>query len=166
VVLFRNPVASFEYTVTFDYDNRLDKTALLAHLASCLQKLEARDIHTNGESVTFRGGLFRAVNKSNILIPFGHGVLTIHTVSHEVRCQLIFRQLVYAATILMGLAATSAFLVSGRSMSPPIFLFCIGWLWLVGGNVLIGIQRFRRFLRTAIDSTLPDVGVHQKIQRG
>jgi hypothetical protein len=57
-------------------DECVAETALLDHLASCLKKLDARDIRTSGNSISFRGGLFRGVSGWNILIPFGRGDFT------------------------------------------------------------------------------------------
>jgi hypothetical protein len=50
---------SLAYYGAFDFDEGVDKAALLAHLAHCLQKVNARDIRISRDSVSFRSGFFR-----------------------------------------------------------------------------------------------------------
>jgi hypothetical protein len=47
-----------EYKAAFDYDGGVGTTKLLAHLASCLKQVEARDIRISGNSVSFRRRFF------------------------------------------------------------------------------------------------------------
>jgi hypothetical protein len=71
-------------TGTFEFDDGVDKAALLAHLAEQLRKLDARAIRISRDAVSFRGGFFRGVNNWNILIPFGHGELIVDNAKPEV----------------------------------------------------------------------------------
>jgi hypothetical protein len=67
-----------------------------------------------------------------------------------VRYRLSFRQLIVASNVLMGVMAGMVWL---DTRSPIILLLVpVGWLWLVGGNLAIGIPRFRRFLWNSIES--------------
>jgi hypothetical protein len=33
-----------------------------------------------------------------------------------------------------------------------LFLLAFGWLWLIGGNLMVALPRFKRFLRDAVDT--------------
>ena len=143
---------SLTYTGTLEFDDGVDKTALIAHLADCLRKLDAHEIRISHTSVSFRGGMFRFVSNWNLLGPFGYGELIVNDATHEVRYHLSFRQLAWAATIILGCMSAFALYASGYNPGIPFLVFGFGWLWLVGGNLAIGIWRFRRFLRTAIDT--------------
>jgi hypothetical protein len=57
---------SLTCTGTFEFDDGVDKAALLAHLAEQLRKLDARSIRISGDAVSFSGGFFRGVNNWNI----------------------------------------------------------------------------------------------------
>lgn len=58
------------------------------------------------------------------------------------------RQLVTTVTALM-LAGLTIALSQGNA--PSIALpFAAIWLWLIGGNLLIGYPRFRRFIKRAL----------------
>ena len=147
----RESILSLTYTGTLEFDAGVDTTALIVHLADYLRKLEARDIRISQASVSFRGGLFRAVSNWNILIPFGYGKLIVDETAHQVRYGLSFRQLICVVTTMLALACLIEWSVATFDSVVPLVLG-IGWLWLVGGNLMLGIPRFRRFLRGAIDS--------------
>jgi hypothetical protein len=136
---------------TLEFDERIDKAALLAHLAEQLRKQDARSITINHNAVSFRGGFFRLVNNRNVLNPFGHGELIVDNARPEVTYRLSVRQLVITMTIVVAIPFVSLWSVVGAN---PTFLFLLafGWLWLVGGNLMIGVTRFKRFLRASIDT--------------
>jgi len=139
------------YTGALEFDDGVDTAALITHLADHLRKLDGRDIKISRASVSFRGGLFRGVNNWNILVPFGYGELIADETTHEVRYRLSFRQLICAATALLGLAFVIGW--SAAKFEPVVPLVVgFAWLWLVGGNLMLGIPRFQRFLQDAIDS--------------
>jgi hypothetical protein len=147
----RESILSLTYTGTLEFDTGVDITALIAHLADYLRKLDARNIRTSYTSVSFRGGLFRTVSSGNILIPFGYGELIVDETAHEVGYGLCFRQLICVVTTLLGLGYVAEWPVTRFEPVVPLVLG-ISWLSLVGGNLMIGIPRFQRFLRSAIDS--------------
>jgi len=162
--LFGTLMSSPEYNGALDFDEGVDRASLLAHLDFCLRKINARDVQISSDSVSFRGGLFRGVNNWNLLIPFGRGKLVVDDVRHEVRYRLSFRQLMLAALTLLGLAACLAWSDFGHNPFTLVAL-AVGWLWLVGGNLAIGIPRFRRFLRDSIDA-LPAQSGSSNVERG
>jgi len=101
--------------------------------------------------LSFRGGIFRFVDNWNALVPFGRGQLIVDDERHAVRYHVSFRQLTYAATIMVVFGAAGGWFATKHDPVVSLF-FAFGWLWLVGGNLMIGIPRFQRFLRKAIDN--------------
>jgi hypothetical protein len=142
---------SLTCTGTFEFDDGVDKAALLAHLAEQLRKLDARSIRISRDAVSFSGGVFRGVNNWNILIPFGHGELIVDNAKPEVSYRLSVRQLVITVTIILAFVFVNLWSVV-RTDPAILFLLAFGWLWLIGGNLMVALPRFKRFLRDSIDT--------------
>ena len=154
-------IPSLICTGSFDYDDGVNKTVLLAHLAEKLRSVNAASIRVSSNAVSFTGGLFRGVNNWNILIPFGRGELIADDAKHEIHYRLNVRQLVYSVGIMFAFASVTMFSVI-RDDPAMLLVFALGCLWLIGGNLLIGLPRFKRFLRDAID-TVPVETTQQQI---
>ncbi len=123
---------------------------LLPYLCDRLREVKARRITVTDHAVSFRGGMFRFVGKWNVLVPFGHGELMVDEQKRELRYRLSIRQMVLLVTFVVAAATIAAWV--GLQTGPGILLVsAVGWIWLVGGNLLIGIPRFKRFLRKAVD---------------
>jgi hypothetical protein len=131
-------------------DRAKDLTRLPAHLAASLQDLSAKAIRVDGTEVFFSGGLFRMVGRGNLLAPFGSGVLKVDPDKCCLCFQLRVRQLALVATALAALLALLVAAGGHWEDAPKIAVFV--WFWLVGGNLLIGIPRFRFFLRKTLAS--------------
>lgn len=148
-------------TGSFDYDDGVTKAVLLAHLADQLRSVNAASIRVSANTVSFTGGLFRGVNNWNVLIPFGRGELITDEAKHEIHYRLDIRQLVYTVGIMFAFASVMMFSVI-RDNPAMLLLFALGCLWLIGGNLLMGLPRFKQFLRDAID-TVPVETTQQRI---
>ncbi len=136
---------------SFDFDTGVEKTALLSHLAECLRKVDARGVHIIEGRVSFRGGLFRGVSNWNVLAAFGSGELIVDEVLHAVRYRLSVGQIVALVTLIVAAMAASIWSDTRRVGWSTLFP-ALAWLWLVGGNLAVGLPRFKSFLRNAIDS--------------
>jgi hypothetical protein len=134
-----------EGTVPFGAD--VDTSKLSAYLASVLQNAHARDLKVRAGSVEFKAGLFRLVTSWNVLNQFGTGILTIDPQIRQVKYQLRFRQLVVVVTVQVGIMSLVILRTVGWRL---LAMIPIMWLWLVGGNLFIGIARFERFLSSAL----------------
>lgn len=77
----------------------------------------------------------------------GSGIVTIHPDIRQVQYQVSCLQLVFIATVAVGIM--SLFILSSAGWQ-PLLVIPIAWLWLVGGNLIIGIPRFERFIRRAL----------------
>lgn len=130
-------------------DTEVDSALLPQHLASCLRSADASTVEIVGNRVRFTAGVFRMVGNWNVLVPFGSGELSVHSDRCEVRYTLNCRQIFIAATVMIAFGA-AFMLTSGGSRA--VWLLPFMWLWLVGGNLAIGIPRFRSFVASAIAS--------------
>ena len=111
--------------------------------------VHAKNVVELPDRVTFTGGFFRFVSNWNVLLPFTTGEILINTTARRLEYRVSFTQLVGALVVFTVFA--TAFMLIGRFPMPmiPIFL-AVMWLWLGGGNVLIGIVRFESFLRRTV----------------
>jgi hypothetical protein len=140
-------MSAFTRTGSLQFGDDLDPFALPAYFAGVLQKVDAREVKVYGDRVEFKGGIFRLVSSWNILVPFGSGMITIRPDIRQVAYHVSWLQLVCFATVAVGIM--SLFIVSSVGWQ-PLLVIPIAWLWLVGGNLLIGIPRFERFIRRAL----------------
>jgi hypothetical protein len=139
------------YKKTLSIDSAVDLSRLPTHLAMCLQQIKARTVEVNHNHVSFTGGLFGFErNRWDILIPFGFGGLTVESETRQLTYRLSFRQLFVAGTIMVGILTGFTYFAwhswAGLLAAP------VWWIWLVGGNVLIGLPRFEKFVSSAIET--------------
>ena len=99
--------------------------------------------------MTFTRRMFRFVGSWNVLVPFESGDLIVDADARQIRYSLSIRQLVLFGTATV--AVMSAFMLMSPVWQPLLFM-PVMWLWLVGGNVAIGIYRFERFVGRAVAS--------------
>jgi hypothetical protein len=147
-------------TGTLSLDADIDVSALPTHLAECLRGVDAKKVEIQGNCVAFRGGMFRLVGKWNVLVPFESGDLTVEASGCQIRYRLSVRQLVVFGT---GAVVIMTLLILKSSMWQPLLLVPLMWLWIVGGNLAIGIARFKNFIRRAA-ATAPHLGFTDSTQ--
>jgi hypothetical protein len=140
-------MTAFTRTGRLQFGDDLNPSALPAYFASVLRKVNAREVKVYGDRVEFNGGIFRLVSSWNVLVPFGSGIVTIHPDIRQVQYQVSCLQLVFVVTVAVGIM--SLFILSSAGWQ-PLLVIPIAWLWLVGGNLMIGIPRFERFIRRAL----------------
>jgi hypothetical protein len=143
------------YERTMKYDARLDTVGLVAHIASRLRGVEARDVRVIGNRVLFKGGIFRWVSNTNVLVPFGHGEIEVDKQNHAIHYRLSYRQLLITTTAITGGIAVVflSFALALSVFDPKMLLVVLlMWVWTVGGNLLIGLPRFKVFVRKAVET--------------
>jgi len=139
---------SLTKTGTLSLGVNTDATVLPLHFAECLRGVLASNVEIRGNCVAFTGGVFRLVSNWNVLVPFGSGDTTIHDNTREVTYRVSVRQLVWGVT---GMLVVGMLFMLMSSAPWQVFLFIpLMWLWLVGGNVVIWIARFKGFVGRAI----------------
>jgi hypothetical protein len=143
------------YTRTVNIGRDVDLLKLPAHLAARLHDIHARTVEINQNQVSFTGALFGFGNRWDLLVPFGFGDLTIDANALQLSYRLSFRQLMIVTSVMVGIMAGV-----GCSMFRSwegLVIFPFGWTWLVGGNLAIGLPRFKKFIDSAIE-TAPRLG--------
>lgn len=90
------------------------------------------------------------VDNWNLPVPFGSGAVSVDPIHRRLCYQLDARQpLVFASALPVLLMVVA---VTNGGTAEMLLVALVIWLWLVGGNLLIGIPRFRRFLRKTLTS--------------
>jgi hypothetical protein len=151
------------HTGDVPFDDGVDLTVLPTHLATCLRDVKACAIEIEGSHIAFTGGLLRVVSNWNVLVPFGYGDLTVDAIKRRIHYRLSSRQLVIVATVVSVVIA--AFVIFGMTASrggpwQPILAIPLIWIWIVGGNLTMGVWRFQRFLRSAVSTAPRQTGVN------
>ena|SRR5579864_9143373 len=140
-------------TGTLAFDRAVDSALLPAHLARCLRSVNASTVEIIGNRVTFTAGIFRLVSNWNVLVPFGSGDLTVDADACKVRYTLNCSQLVVVATLMIVFGAAILLASVSDSGGKTLWLLPVMpfmWLWLVGGNLAIGIPRFKSLVTRAV----------------
>ncbi|HEX8692841.1 MAG TPA: hypothetical protein VF746_10500 [Longimicrobium sp.] len=127
-----------------------EREALLRRLERALAPHKPRWIRREGATIHFRGGSFRWVTNWNLLVSISTGSFTVEeTPAGPLVCyRLRFTGMVVGSTVAVLLLAVWLTTMAGMSR-PPVLIFVVMWLWLVGGNLAITLLRFSRFMRRA-----------------
>lgn len=144
---------SLTLTGTLHLNSDVDLTALPNHLAECLWSVNASTVEIQGNSVAFTRRMFRLVSNWNVLVPFESGDFTIDAYTHQIRYRVSIRELVLLGTAMVGLMTVFVLMSPNRQ---ALLFMPLMWLWLVGGNLAIGIFRFKSFVGRAV-GTAPHV---------
>jgi hypothetical protein len=151
------------HTGDVPFDDRVDLTVLPTHLVTCLRDVNARAIEIEGTHIAFTGGVFRLVSNWNLLVPFGYGDLTVDATCRQIHYRLSSRQLVIFATVVSIVLAVPEIVgmtTSRGGLWQPILAIPVIWIWIVGGNLAIGLWRFQRFLQSAVSTAPRQTGVN------
>lgn len=134
-----------------------DVDDVLASIEEALVGAKAADITRVGNTISFRGGLFRfVIGNWNVLHPVGHGEIEVVPGSPgAVRYDLSCVQMLVVATLMVGWLTVSMS-SRGHVTLGTVLIPLIGWLWLFGMNYLIAAVRLPAFVRSAISPQGPD----------
>lgn len=125
---------------------RVDSIA--ERFVSELARVRASDVMRQGNTITFKGGVFRLVSSWNILGPVSQGAIELKVgpppeIAYRFSCiqMLVITTLM---VIVMGLfVATSPRAPLALKLGAPVIM----WLWLFGMNYLIAAYRLPAFVR-------------------
>lgn len=131
------------------FDPASEPQALLFHLADQLRGIGAENIQVDGNSIRFNHSVFRSSGFWHPLRHFERGLLTVDANQHLVQYSLSFKYLVIVAIAGSGFVTVGSALTRD-SWEGALPLFFIGAAWLIGGNLLISIPRFREFIRRSV----------------
>ena len=140
-------------TDTETFDLSVDSSLLPTHLAVCLRSVDAEAVEVLGNRVIFKRGAFLSVSNWNILVPFDSGEFTVDASAQEIRYSLWYRQLVvFTAISLCCMAAFLPLASHPKSQFGPLLALPFLGFIMIFGNLAIGLERFRGFVRRAIGS--------------
>ncbi|HST63249.1 MAG TPA: hypothetical protein VLK84_31350 [Longimicrobium sp.] len=124
---------------------------VLDRMERVLRRESVREIQRTETELSFRVGFLQQTRGWSLLagITAGTVEVRVHPSAVDVRYELDFRQVAWAATAMIALAAFGIYGAQGDSALPPWALL-VGWGWLAGGSMGIALARFPRFVRGAI----------------
>ncbi len=117
-----------------------------SRVAENLRTLGAERVVVDGDRVSFKSGWTPMFSGWNALSPFGSGELEADATAQRIRYRLSLLSLIVRASVAIGVMGVLGLLIG---FFPGVLLagfLAFGWLWLVGGSLLIGIPYFERFL--------------------
>lgn len=129
-----------------------DPRHLTTLLANGIERQRPSKLEVTSDGIYFEAGLLRLVWNTNVLLPFRSGRIWVTGGEDHVSVMysLSFVQMAAAGTVLsLMLASMSA----GSGWFRTGLVFLGAWLFLVACNYLIGVVRFRAFLREAAENT-------------
>jgi hypothetical protein len=123
--------------------------ALLAIIATELERHRPRKIEQKEERIEFRAGILRLVTNWNLLVPITSGTIEFRKNESCLVYSLSFMEL-----IVFGVMATLFMIIIPLATGAPkeilVIVPILVWGWLVGMNFLLGISRFGSFIKKCI----------------
>jgi hypothetical protein len=145
------------FSIVVPSDGVAEAEPLLDAIQEALRHEKASSITRVEDGVAFHVDMFRFVPSWNILTPFDGGAVWVHARrdSVDVEYEVSLRRLFWITTIMVPLFfGTFLVAVSHFPTVAALPIVGAGWLWIYGGNALIGLLRFRSFLRRALRDML------------
>jgi hypothetical protein len=149
----------FSRTATFELPRsnlaNQDPEQLLSAVARALEKLKARNINQDVNTVSFNAGIFRLVSGSNLLVAIRSGRIELIPGAIEIRVSYSLRFTeIFFVTFLMvaGFLAPPTLKAPNLDHWQALMILAFAFIWLFGGNVVIALFRFPRFLRRTLQS--------------
>lgn len=140
-------MSALSYRGTVHFNQGTDASALPQHLGDSLRRGAADGVEVSAGRVSFK--------RAAIWPQFGYGDLTIDANARAVEYSLNFRRLLVFATVLMAISLLVAMELMTSGPLKVLHWFLIGWFLLVYAGLVLGIARFRGFLREAIACAPP-----------
>jgi hypothetical protein len=132
---------------------RITTGELTSALERELARHEPTTLEVAQDSVAFSAGPLRFVANFNVLAPINHGVIRIdqHSPDLVLHYRISFAHVFVIATAVLGtLFFMEAFVLRDFGTVEAAVGLALMWIWLCGGNVLLGVYRFRALLRHAL----------------
>lgn len=117
-------------------------------IADSLRFEDASSVEENEGRIIFSVGTFRPIWNWKLLSTTYGGEVIFYSDAQKytTESRLKFTDTVVIATVLIGglVAANYRAILAGNG---HILNYVIAWTWLIGGNVLISVYRWRKFIR-------------------
>jgi hypothetical protein len=112
---------------------------------------EASSVEDSEVKISFSVGIFRPIWRWKLLSSIYGGEVIFRSDSQEysMESRLKFTDTVVIATVLIGGLAVANYqaILAGNG---HILNYVIAWTWLIGGNILISIYWWRKFIRQCV----------------
>jgi hypothetical protein len=143
----------FSYSGRVEIAGQHDVEGATLRLERGLELLKPKRLDRTGSQIRFKSGAARLVSNTNLLVPIGSGELSVQPNSGglAVAYRLHFTQILLIATVMV-LGFFGPFLLNAPNLTrgeAGVFLFGM-WLWLFGGNVVITLIRFPRWIKRTL----------------
>lgn len=145
----------------------------LGELKGALKKELARhqptSLEESEDSVEFTAGPLRFVANFNVLAPIDRGMVRVDHATGDLvlRYELSFLHVVVIASLVLGtIFCAEVFVAREFTAKDAGLMMSAVWLWLCGGNIALGIYRFRALLRYALIPPLARAERHGPDQSG
>jgi hypothetical protein len=143
----------FSYSGRIDIHDLHDPKAALLKIEYALDRLRPRRVVRVGQQIQFSAGTLQNLVARNALGAAGSGEVSVQrsktglAVTYKVR----FTQLFWVSVFMMG--CLSMFVLAAPNQSPRegAMLILGMWLWLYGGNVVVTLFKFPKWLRGAVE---------------
>jgi hypothetical protein len=123
-------------------------SCLANEIIKALGESRAKNIRIAGTKITFSVGLFQnVVGLWDLLAPITCGEIQID--AECIRYSLFFSRLIILGSLLVAVGGI-AMIAEGVPVPHLLFILPFMWFWLVGGNFIIAITRFSRFIKRAV----------------
>ena len=122
-------------------------------LKSELARHQANEIEAAHDGVVFTAGPLRFVASFNALVAIDHGKVWIDQSAPDLvlKYKLSFvHVIVIASAVLLAIFFMEVFVTRDFTLKQAGLPMLVLWVWLCGGNLALGIYRFRSLLRHAL----------------
>lgn len=121
--------------------------AVLTALRERFISFKPSSVIVRNNRLSFRAGIFRLVLSTNVLLQFDHGHIDVTKAGHliVITYDVSFIEMLVVGTVLV---AVFAYILPPSSLTWLLFGFA--WAWLIGGNYLLGVLRFRSMIKEVV----------------
>ena len=144
---------SIKITVPVELNNypKLKLKELRWYIADSLRFEQASTVEDDDEKIKFSVGFFRSFWNWTALSTIYGGEINFQTDAGRILVvsRLSFTDTVVIASAVIGLMA----LYNYRTMSAgddDVIFYIVAWFWFIGGNMIVSVYRWRRFIRQCV----------------
>jgi hypothetical protein len=130
---------------------KLKLKELRYYIADSLRFERARTVEDNEEKINFSVGVFRSFWHWTLFSTIYGGEINFQKDTERILIvsRLSFTDTVVIASVLIGLMAHFNYCTSLAGEADFIF-YIVTWFWIICGNMIISVYRWRRFIRQCV----------------
>ncbi len=141
----------FSFSGRVEVDAQRDVKGATLRLERGLAILKARRIDREGSHIRFTAGVARLASSANMLAGIGSGELSVQPKGGGlvVVYRLRFTQMLALVTVMV-FGFFGPFLLAGPNLREAVAILVGSWMWLFGGNVVLTLIKFPRWIRRTL----------------